>query len=367
MDVICNRAALLELLDTAVKVVRGRTPKPVLQCVKLTATSDQLSAAATDMEMSVECRTAQVQVESPGVAVVSAAQLRDILRATTDDTVRLSLQSNNGVDVVGTDARFKLPGHPPADFPPIGGETPEPTFSVPAPDVRRLLASVGFAAAKEDGRYNIKGVLLLVRAGKLIAVATDGRRLAMADSALSTEAVVDDAKSIVPTPAVDLIASLVDGEQGPVGFTVADAGLTVATASAVMRTNLVEGTFPEYEDVIPKNADKKMTAGTADFLSAIRRAGLMTTEESKGVRFAFSKKGLTLTSRSPEAGEATVNFAAKYDGDDMEIGFAPAFLIDGLKAMDADETTLEMTAPNRPGLLRGGSAYSYVLMPVTLT
>jgi len=109
-----------------------------------------------------------------------------------------------------------------------------------------------------------------------------------------------------------------------------------------------------------------MTAATADFLSAIRRAALLTTEESRGVKMHFSKKGLVLTSRSPEAGEATINFACKYEGSDVEIGFNPAFLTEALRVVDSDEISLEMTAPNRPGLLKGGANFLYVIMPVNL-
>jgi DNA polymerase-3 subunit beta len=109
-----------------------------------------------------------------------------------------------------------------------------------------------------------------------------------------------------------------------------------------------------------------MTAGTADFLSAIKRAALLTTEDSKGVRMAFNKKGLVLSSRSPESGEATVNFACKFEGADVEIGFNPTFLTDALRVVDSDEITLELTAANRPGLLKGGPNFSYVIMPVNL-
>ena len=138
------------------------------------------------------------------------------------------------------------------------------------------------------------------------------------------------------------------------------------TSSATLTSNLVEGQFPPYEDVIPKDSDKKMSAATADFLSAIRRAALLTTEESKGVRMAFGKKGVVLTSRSPESGEATINFPCKYEGTDVEIGFNPQFLTDALRVVDSDEISLELSAPNRPGLLKGGADFLYVIMPVNL-
>ena len=118
--------------------------------------------------------------------------------------------------------------------------------------------------------------------------------------------------------------------------------------------------------MIPKDTDKKITAGTGDFLSAINRAALLTTEESKGVRLQFSKTGLVLTSRSPESGEATINFSCKFEGSDIEIGFNPQFLTEALRVVDSDEISLELTAPNRPGLLKGGPNFLYVIMPVNL-
>jgi DNA polymerase III subunit beta len=159
---------------------------------------------------------------------------------------------------------------------------------------------------------------------------------------------------------------LIDDPEETVSVQVRENQVIFHTPRATLTSNLVEGQFPPYEDVIPKDADKKMTASTADFLSAIRRAALLTTEESKGVRMHFSKKGLVLTSRSPESGEATVNFPCKFEGAEVEIGFNPTFLTDALRVVDSDEISLELTAANRPGLLKGGPNFLYVIMPVNL-
>jgi DNA polymerase-3 subunit beta len=176
----------------------------------------------------------------------------------------------------------------------------------------------------------------------------------------------EGAKAIIPTKALNLIDKLVDDPEEAVGFQIKENQVLVHTSSATLTSTLVEGQFPPYEDVIPKDADKKMTASTADFLAKIKLASLLTTEESKGVRLNFSKKGLVLSSRSPEAGEATVNFPCKFEGGDVEIGFNPAFMIEALRVVDSDEVTLEMLAPNRPGLIKGGPNFLYVIMPVNL-
>jgi len=189
----------------------------------------------------------------------------------------------------------------------------------------------------------------------------------MAKGDLTTDKLSKDgAKAIVPAKALQLVDKLIDDPEELVGVQLRENQVIFHTADATLTSNLVEGQFPPYEDVIPKDTDKAMTAATADFLSAIRRAALLTNEESKGVRLNFTKKGLKLTSRSAESGEAEITFPCKYEGADVEIGFNPTFLTEALRVVDTDEISLELTAPNRPGLVKGGQNFLYVIMPVNL-
>jgi DNA polymerase-3 subunit beta len=367
MKVICNRGALLEALSVAGNVVSARTPKPVLQCVKLTAADDRLTIAATDLEVAIRYSDAQVQIEEPGETLLPGDKLRDIVRESVDDMLSIEV-ANDNASIRGQDSHFKIFTQRPSEFPPVPGFEGEADFEVNGGQLKQLIGQTLFAAAKESSRYAYNGVLMTNRGSKLNLVSTDGRRLAQAKGDLVSQAKSekDTLKAIVPSKALQLIDKLVDDPDEAVGFQIRENQIIVHTSSATLTSNLVEGDFPPFEDVIPKDTDKKMTASTADFLSAIRRAALLTTEESKGVRMNFSKKGLVLTSRSPESGEATVNFACKYEGADIEIGFNPAFLVEALRVVDTDEITLEMTAPNRPGLLRGGPDFLYVIMPVNL-
>jgi len=371
MKLICNRGALLEALSVAGNAVAARTPKPVLLCVKLTAADDKLTIAATDLEVAIRYSDAQVQIEQAGEALLPADKLRDIVRESVDDTLAIEV-SGDSANIKGNDSHFKIFTQSINEFPPVPDFEGEADFEVNAGHLKGLIGQTLFAAAKESTRYAFNGVLLVAggkgNAKKINLVSTDGRRLAMAKGELSNSAKIDKegVKAIIPTKALQLVDKLIDDPEENVGFQVRENQVIFHTSSATLTSNLVEGQFPPYEDVIPKDTDKKMTAGTGDFLSAIRRASLLTTEESKGVRMAFSKKGLVLTSRSPEAGEATVNFACKFEGTDVEIGFNPTFLTEALRVVDSDEITLELTAPNRPGLLRGGQNFLYVIMPVNL-
>jgi DNA polymerase-3 subunit beta len=367
MKVICNRGALLEALTVAGNVVAARTPKPVLQCVKLTAADDRLTIAATDLEVAIRYSDPQVQIETPGEVLLPADKFRDIVRESIDDTLSIEVV-NDQAHIKGQDSHFKIYTQAVSDFPPVPDFEGEPDFEVPGGILKQLIGQTLFAAARESTRYAFNGVLIVAKNKKLNLVSTDGRRLAMAKSDLASNGKLskDGAQAIVPAKALNLVDNLIDDPEEPVQFQMRENQIIFHTSSATLTSNLVEGQFPPYEDVIPKDADKTMTAATADFLSAIRRAALLTTEESKGVRMQFTKKGLQLTSRSPEAGEAEVNFACKFDGADVEIGFNPTFLTEALRVVDSDEITLELNAPNRPGLLKGGQNFLYVIMPVNL-
>ena len=366
MKVICNRGALLEALTVTGNVVASRTPKPVLQCLKLTAADDRLSIAATDLEVAVRFSDSQVQIEQPGETLVPADKIRDIVRESVDDTLTLETVGDTAL-ITGQDSHFKIFTQKPSDFPPVPDFEGEPDLEVGGGLLKQLIGQTIFATQKDATRYAFNGVLFAVKGKKLALVSTDGRRLAMSRGDLISARIGEEgAKVIIPTKALVLLDKLISDPEEAVGMQLRENQVVFHTSSATLTTNLVEGQFPPYDDVIPKDADKKMTAATADFLGAIRRAALLTTEESKGVRLQFTRKGLVLTSRSPESGEATVNFPAKFEGADIEIGFNPTFLTDALRVVDCDEISLELSAPNRPGLLKGGPNFLYVIMPVNL-
>jgi DNA polymerase-3 subunit beta len=367
MKVNCNRGALLDALNLTGNVVAARTPKPVLQCLKLTAEDNALIVAATDLEVAIRYRDEQVQIEQGGETLVPADKLRDIVRESIDDTLSIETAGDNA-NIRGQDSHFKIFTQKTTDFPPIPDFEGEADVQLPGGALKQLISQTLFAAAKESTRYAFNGVLVVLKTKKISLISTDGRRLAMAkgDLAAGDKLDKDGKKAIIPAKALQLIEKLVDDPAEMVDIQIRENQVIFHTSRATLTSNLVEGQFPPYDDVIPKDADKKMTASTADFNSAIRRAALLTTEESRGVRLAFTKKGLVLTSRSPESGEATINFPCKFEGADVEIGFNPIFLVDALRVVDTDEISLELTAPNRPGLLKAGPNFLYVIMPVNL-
>jgi len=364
MKVICDRGALVESLNLVGGVVVSRTPKPVLTCVKLEAAGDTLTLSATDMEVSVTLSTPRVEVGQKGAALVPADKITQIVRESIDPT--LTINTDNDVAVItGADSKFKVYGHPPADFPAIPAFKGEPDFVVTAGDLHRLVAMTLFATARENSRYAINGVLFERDGNKLSVVATDGHRLALARG--TCKGGEGKVSAIVPSKALNLLLRLFDDAEENVKVKLTENQILFATDSAVLSSNLVEGNFPPYADVIPKDGDKKATLATDVLISAVRRAALLTNEESKGVRMAFGPDGLTLSSRAPEMGEAEITVeVAEYTGEAIEIGFNPAYVLDALKVVDESQVQMDFKASNKPGVLRTGPNFLYVVMPVNL-
>jgi DNA polymerase III subunit beta len=389
MKVICDRAALLDAASLGSSVAPQRTPKPQLSCVMLDArkTGDGgaglLMLSATDADVSLRLSSPQVEVQEEGRCLVPAAKLQQIVSAQDDATLTLEAASDQ-TTVRGAGARFTLHGFPSSDFPPLP-EFPKPeasrdAFSINAGELHELISRTIFSTARENSRYAINGVLLKRDGKKLEMVATDGRRLALARGAAT---VGDDAteggQCIVPTKALTLVNKLLTTAGDTVRVAITDNQIMFAFDDAdadtpgggtILASNLVEGSFPPYEDVIPRDQDKKAVFDVARLGSAVRRASLLTNEESRGVRMAFTGAeggSLKLSSRAPEMGESEIEVGVEsFEGDDIEVGFNPAFIVDALKVVPEETILFELKAPNKPGLLRSGNDFLYVVMPVNL-
>ncbi|MCL2646250.1 MAG: DNA polymerase III subunit beta [Phycisphaerales bacterium] len=385
MKVLVNRAALVEALGLASSVVLSRTPKPVLTCVKLVAgnasggggnaNAKTLTLVATDMELALQYTLTQVDIATAGVALIPAAKLSEIVNNSPDDTLTLDSTADTTV-IKGSDAHYKVFSYNPEEFPPISAFEGAPDFSLTADALRKLLDRTRFAAAKEMTRYAINGVLFEKKGKKLSLVATDGHRLAQTRDDSVTDppgSKEKDLSAVVPIKAINLIERLLIDPEQTVSLQFKENKLFVQVSSdtggitATMSTALVEGTFPPYNDVIPKDSDKKVILNRDRFLSAVRRAALLTNEESKGVRLSFATNTLSIQSRAPEMGEAKIDLPVEYTGEPIEIGFNPTYLLDALKVADQETVSFEMKTSNKPGLLKSGPGFLYVVMPVNLS
>jgi DNA polymerase-3 subunit beta len=365
MHVIVSRSALLEVLGAAAGVSATRTPKEILKCVRLTTANGGLLLSATDLEVALRGDVQQVEVKKDGDILVPADKLMQIARESNDETLAIEAD-DQACHIRGHNSHFEVYGQDPREFPPVPDLEGEPDVEIDADALHTLIERTLFSVAKENTRYAINGVLWEKSGKKLCMVATDGRRLARSiGSAEKTTG--DDATMIVPAKTVQALQRVLGNVEGNVGIGFSTNQVVIRAGAYVLSSALVEGHFPQYDDVIPKDSDKRIDLATDEFLSAVRRAALLTNDQSKGVRLSLSTGKLVLSSRAPEQGEATIGMDAGYDGPDLDIGFNPVFLTDALRAIGSPTVQLELKESNRPGVLKVAQQFLYVVMPVSLS
>lgn len=365
MHVIVNRNALLEVLNIAAGIVANRTTKDILKCVRLTTVKSGLLVSATDLEVALRAEIEQAEVKKAGDAVVPADKLISIARESIDETLTLE-SDEQSCHIRGQDSHFEVYGHNAKEFPPVPDLEGTPDVQIDAAVLQGLIDKTIFAVAKENTRYAINGVLWEKSGKKLAMVATDGRRLARVIGS-ADQSVGDDRHMIVPAKTVHVLQRILDHAEGKVGIRFSENQVVVRCNRYVLSSALVEGHFPQYQDVIPKDNDKRVELPTDEFLSAVKRAALLTNEQSKGVRLAFDKEQLVLSSRAPEQGEATISMRIDYQFTPMDIGFNPIFLCDALRVVGASTIQMELKESNRPGVMKAGNDFLYVVMPVNLS
>ena len=365
MKVIVQTAALQESLALAASIVSGRTPKPVLQCVKLSASGKTLTLLATDLEVGCRYVVSQVEVQAEGEALVPVQKFADIVRESAgEQTLTLEVEKDTCL-ITGAGSRFKLLCYDPGEYPAVAEFADAGDFQVPSEVLSVLIDRTLFAAARAHSHYAISGVLWEAAGKKLQLIATDGHRLALAKAPLG-KAAGREVSSIVPSKLMNLLQRASASSEETVAVKVTESQILVRTARAVLISSLVQGNFPKYADVIPRECSRKATVNCQEFLHRLRQAALLTNEESRGVRLSFQPEQLTLTSRAPETGEAEITMPVKFTGEALEVAFNPTFVMDALKVTEADEVTIEFSAANKPALLKAGADFLYVVMPVEL-
>ena len=370
MKFVCDRSTLLDALTMTGGVVATRTAVPVLACIRFTAKDGVLNLAATDGEIGLSVPVASVSISAEGEALIPADKLNQIVRASEDSTLSIDVQKNVAT-IKGQDSTFKIFGFDPKDFPGVQAfPAGKIDLETNAATLGRLIHRTLFATAVDHSRYAINGVLVDRKGKKLRLVATDGRRLALARGECS-RAAEGDGQCIVPSKALNVLARLLVDADETVALARQDNLAIVRVGegpeAATLSTRLVEGSFPPFEDVIPKEQDKRVTFAAGELTSAVRRAAVLTNEESKGVRMTFGTKELVVASRAPELGESEVRVEVeKYEGEPIEIGFNPQFLVDVLKVIDGESVIIELKSPNKPGVIKVGNDFTYVIMPVSL-
>lgn len=367
MKVQFNRSALADALSMITAVVPARTPKPILRCLRLSASGQEVRISATDLEVALTVLVSGASVEGDGDVVLDADRLARIVRESADEVLVLEC-AEEVCEITGRDSHFTVFTQKLELFPGIAGYEGEPDLEIRLDELQTATRQVVFATAKESSRYAINGVLWEVKGRKMLLVATDGRRLARSRVSLVSQPKPEVAKQrlIVPAKTMGLLERIGLGDEEVVCARLAGSQLILRCSHVVMSSNLVEGSFPKYEDIIPGDYETKLTLNTEAVLSAVRRASLLVSEDSKGIKITISPEAMVFSARAPETGAAEIQMPVAYTGTPMSIGFNPQFLCDALRVLQTPEFELQLGQPDRPGVIKGEPDFLYVLMPINL-
>jgi len=358
------RDVLLKPLQAVIGVVERRQTMPILSNVLLVAKGNELAVTATDLEVELVART-EVSTEADGEITVSGRKLLDICRALPDGSdIDIGL-SGEKVVVRSGRSKFSLATLPAAEFPTVEDIKAGQTITVDQGVLGRLVEKTHFSMAQQDVRYYLNGMLLETGGKFLRAVATDGHRLALSEAELDTA--MDEQQVIVPRKGVLELQRLMSGE-GSVNVELGPNHVRIQLDWIRFTSKLIDGRFPEYERVIPKESSNELQADREAFRGALQRTAILSNEKYRGIRLIIRDSGVVMQAHNPEQEEAEEELEVSYSGEDIEIGFNVNYLLDALGAVDSDDVTLSVLDGNSSCLIRqpGNDDCKFVVMPMRL-
>jgi DNA polymerase-3 subunit beta len=366
-----GREGLLTACQLTSVAVATREVKPILRNLKAIASEDRCTLMATDLEIGVRYTLRGVQVEEAGEAILPAARLLAILRESGEEELTLEADDNRCL-IRTPGSEFEMPSEDPADFPDIPTFADNRCHELDAKTLRTMVRRTVFAAGKGDNaRFNMSGVLWEVDGERVRLVATDSKRLAMAEGPAIGHGGHDTKgqSHLVPTKAMNLLERILqddDEETVRVSLRPNEVLFQTQKERATVYSRLVEGRYPPYREIIPKKSSAKVPLPVERFLMAVRQAAIMTDEESKRVGFHFADGRLRLEAQGAATGRSKVEMPVEYDGPPLDISFDAQYVVEMLRVLEADEPlTLELTDGSRPALFRSDKNYMYLVMPLS--
>ncbi len=365
MKITCQRDKLLSAFQSAAAVAPSRSPKSILRNVRIEV-GEKNMLTATDMEVGIRIEVDGIETETAGAAVLPVDRFGALLRESTDDTLSIETQDQGAV-VTGDRSEFRLPAENPDEFPAVAEFNETKYHTVASRVLKELIRRTLFATDTESSRYALGGVLLEMEESSIIAVGTDGRRLAkMEGAAQSVDGhLTGDQMVIVPSRSMQLVERSLADDESEVQIAARANDLLVRNSNTMIYTRLVEGRFPKWRDVLPDQdgqVNLSLTVGPA--ASAIRQAAVVASDESRGIDFRFNNGSLVLSGQTADVGRSRVELPIPYDGEEVVVTLDHRYVTEFLKVLDLSATfQVNVDGPEAPALF-STDGYDYVVMPL---
>jgi DNA polymerase-3 subunit beta len=367
MKFTVTRNSLLNELNLVQGVIEKKSTIPILSNILLEAADDHLDIVATDLDVTIRCGC-PAAVSSAGTTTIAARRLFDIVRLLPEGAdIECSLLENDWVELRSGNSEYKIVALPKENFPSIPESAPT-TAQIPGALLRSMIQRTMFAITQEESRYSLNGALLALLPGEIRMVATDGHRLALVSKSMEVAGVDMEVRSLIPRKTLVEIQKLIGDQDVNIEFGRDENHLFFTVGSRRLVSRILAGQFPNYELVIPRDNDKLIVASAKTMGDGIRRAAIMSDEKLKAIRLSFKTGACELTASSAEAGEAHEVVPVDFEGESLEIGFNPIYLLDFIGACASDSISVSLKDSETQGLLRPiGPAdldYRYVVMPM---
>ncbi|MDA8563124.1 DNA polymerase III subunit beta [Mariniblastus sp.] len=366
MKVKINRESFQKVFQVAAAVAPARSPKTILQNVKMDVTEKGGLLTATDMEVGVRLNIPDLDVDTVGSAVIPVQRLNMILRESSDEFLFIESDPDKTL-VTGQSSRFELQSQNPDEFPEVADFEDSDYFEVTAGVMRELIKRTLFATDSESSRYALGGVLLEMEGDSIVAVGTDGRRLAKMQGALSKIGnPTAGSATIVPARAMQLIERILPEDSVKIQLAARANDLLIREPGCVFYTRLVEGRFPKWRDVLPDRKDSnRIDIPVGPMYSALRQAAIVSSDESRGVDFTFNQGSLVLSNSTAEVGQSRIEMPVPFDNEELTITLDHRYVADFLKVLQPDKTfTLDIENGDQAAYCVTDDNYGYVIMPL---
>jgi DNA polymerase III subunit beta len=364
MKFSATKEKILEGLQQVQNVVSTRTTLPILSNVLLQAKEGTVNLTTTDLDVGVRGGF-EANVDKAGATTLPARRLFTIIRELPSSEISVEVDGKNAASIRSGQSFFKILGLPEEEFPPLPKFENSKVVTMRQKDLRDGLRKTAYAISTDETRYVLNGVLFSFKENKLTLVATDGRRLAMADIELEFPR-SHEADIIVPTKAVTELQRLLT-DDGDVKISVGTGQIAFDLNNTLLVSKLIEGNYPNYKQVIPSEAKERITLERETFLNSLRRVSLLASDKSNSIKLNFSKNNIEITANTPEVGEARESLPVAYKGRDFSIAFNPEFLMAPLRNLAEDEIFFDLIDEMSPGVLKIHTPFLYVLMPMRVS
>lgn len=367
MRFIIDKAAFIKVLQKMQGIVEKRNTMPILANVLLEAGDAKITIMATDLEVFIK-DSAKAETTEAGSVTINARKLFEIIKELPNETVDVSSDKEDHVTIKSGKSKFNIIGLPSRDFPVFPAIDDSKLEKIDRGNLKGMIDKTSFAVSTDETRYNINGFLLEKEDNSVRMVATDGHRLAFIEQQCSEGIPAGEKEGVLlPRKGVIEIRKLLD-EEGEFTLGITQKNAVMKKGDTVISVRLLEGEFPDYKKVIPRDNRKEVIADRAGLLSCLKRVSLLSTDKIKGVKFNFKKSNLVVSSSSPDIGEATEEVDIDYNEEDIEIAFNARYFIDMLEAVEDEKVRIYLKDPLSPGIVRpmGTENYTYIIMPMRL-